>query len=189
MSVSITKHAKERYAQRIMDKDDRTDIAVYVAQNDEKIVKDINKMVEYGTLLYSGLPSHTGQNPTDVYRNGFWIVLVDSKQRCVITLFRIDFGFGDEFNNIFIQKALEEIELTKNELGKCQNGIDSQISCLQELIKDNNMQIVEYKKLIKGLEALNISYQDTIDSITISVEIARSKLHDSINKLIRKHEF
>ena len=52
MSITISKHAKERYAERIMDRDNKTDVAVFLRDHDDKIQNDIEKMLEYGTLLY-----------------------------------------------------------------------------------------------------------------------------------------
>lgn len=187
-SLRITKHAKERYAQRIMSRDD-TDVAVYVAQNEEKIVADINKMVEFGTMLYSGLPSRTGQNPTDVYLSGFWVVLVDSTQDCVITLYRIDLGLGDEFNGAFLCKSLEEIETAKDELVAREDEVLETVEMYVEMIEENISEIDRMKKSIKSLESLNESYQDIIDNINVMADKARSKLHNAINNLIKKQEF
>ena len=49
---SVSKHARERYAERIMDKDG-TDVATFAIKNEKKILDDIDKMVEYGELLYT----------------------------------------------------------------------------------------------------------------------------------------
>ena len=46
MDYKITEHAKQRYAERIMDRDNKIDIAVYINQNEEKIRQDILKMIK-----------------------------------------------------------------------------------------------------------------------------------------------
>ena len=52
--MNITKHAMQRYAERIMEKEDTTDVLVFIEQHKEKIEEDISKMIEYGELIYTG---------------------------------------------------------------------------------------------------------------------------------------
>lgn len=52
--IEVTQHAKERYAERIMEKDSALDIKRYVLQNEEKIKTDLAKMVFYGEIVYTG---------------------------------------------------------------------------------------------------------------------------------------
>lgn len=44
--MAITKHAMTRYAERIAGRDELIDINIYIAQNEDKIIDDINKMCE-----------------------------------------------------------------------------------------------------------------------------------------------
>lgn len=55
--MAITKHAMTRYAERIAGRDELIDINIYIAQNEDKIIDDINKMCEHSELIYTG--SHT----------------------------------------------------------------------------------------------------------------------------------
>ena len=54
MEYIITDHAKERYAERIADREGNWDIKQYVACNDGKITEDINKMMEYAQFIAEG---------------------------------------------------------------------------------------------------------------------------------------
>ena len=53
-TYTISKHARERYAERIMEKDSAYDINKFIVDNEDKIVVDINKMIQYGTLIHCG---------------------------------------------------------------------------------------------------------------------------------------
>lgn len=71
---SISKHAMERYAERIMGKDTNWDVNKFVLANVSKIETDINKLIQFGTLIYSGKKSKKdGKNSNaiiDVYLKG-----------------------------------------------------------------------------------------------------------------------
>ena len=54
MEFTISQHAKERYAERIMDKTHPTDVHIYINDNENKIITNINKMIEFGELIHSG---------------------------------------------------------------------------------------------------------------------------------------
>lgn len=54
MCYTISNHAKERYAQRIMSRDNITDIRKFVCDHDSDIEKWINEMIEHGESIYTG---------------------------------------------------------------------------------------------------------------------------------------
>ena len=49
--IEITKHAEERYVERIMGYSERGDIISYIAENKDLIAERLNKMVEFGTEI------------------------------------------------------------------------------------------------------------------------------------------
>lgn len=53
IKYTISKHCKERYAERIMGKED-VDLNRFITLNEEKIQTDINKLISYGELIYQG---------------------------------------------------------------------------------------------------------------------------------------
>ena len=71
--MAITKHAMTRYAERIAGRDELIDINIYIAQNEDKIIDDINKMCEHSELIYTGKVGNRDNNPVNVYLSGTWI--------------------------------------------------------------------------------------------------------------------
>ena len=99
-TYKISTHAKNRYAERLLNKDDNNDIQRFIVENEEKIQTDINKMILYGERIYSGKQSQKdGKGKVlDVYVKDLWIVLVDAQSEVVVTLYKVDLGLDDDFN-------------------------------------------------------------------------------------------
>ena len=95
VEYNISTHAKQRYAERIMGKED-IDINRFVTLNEDKIKTDINKLISYGDLIYTG--KQNKGNVVDVYIKDCWVIIADNKAKNVITIFKIDLGLDDEFN-------------------------------------------------------------------------------------------
>ena len=82
INIKISNHASQRYAERIMSKED-TDVQRFMVTHEQKIHDDIEKLIEYGQIIYSGKQkTRDGKtNNVDVYLNGTWVVLVDAKKK------------------------------------------------------------------------------------------------------------
>ena len=115
-NIKISAHAQERYAERIMDRNEKSDVVVFIAQHKQKIKEDIFKMIEYGTLLYSGKPvTDFNRQPVDIFLNGTWVVIVDIAKCNVITLYSIDLGLGNDFNQEYISKLMQKLNVAKED--------------------------------------------------------------------------
>lgn len=191
MSFTVSKHAKERYAERIMNKEDLWDINYFVNQNEEKIVKDITKMLEYGEVIYSGKQKDNKgrENTVDVYRKDCWILLVDKCTKNVITLYKVDLGCGDDFNVEYVTRMVEKIHTAMDNVSKVQMEVLNESNMYREMIAKNNDQIAEYRTYIKNLEALNESYKQIIDNNVVKNSQANKELAEHVNTLIGKKEF
>ena len=190
-TYSISKHAEERYASRVMGKEDTHSINCFIVENKEKIKTDLNKMITYGTLIYSGKRSQKDGkgNVIDVYLNGTWVVLVDNQSLSVITVYRIDFGLDDDFNNLYITGMIEKLNEAKENLISVQMQVDIESKMYNELIEDSQAQINEYKVMIKNLENLCDGYKTIVSNNTVKIAQANREVADIVNKMIGKREF
>lgn len=190
-TYTISKHAKERYAARILNKDNNNEIQSFIVQNEDKMLTDITKMITYGELIFSGKQStrDNKSNTVHVYLNGCWIVLVDAFTDNVITLYKVDLGCGDDFNTEYVTRMLEQINKAKDEVSSVQLKNINETNMYREMIEQNISQINEYKKFIKNLEALNDSYKQIIDNNTVHISQANKEVAQLVNKLIGKKEF
>lgn len=191
MEYKISAHAETRYAERIMNKDDKVNVNRFISENKDKIKTDINKMIEFGELIFIGKQSQKdGKGKVlNVYLKNCWVVLVDTSNETVVTLFKIDLGLGDEFNKTYISKMLEKLNEAKTELENAQLEVLKESNMYRELIDDAEAQINEYKAMIKNLEELCNGYAAVIGNNNVKVSQANRKVADIVNSMINKKEF
>lgn len=188
---TISKHAKERYAERIMEKDSILEINTFIVQNEDKIINDINKMIHYGQLIYTGKQTQKDGRSynVEVFLNGLWIVIVDEKSKNVITLYKIDLGVDDEFNQEYVNRMIEKFNSAKENIENVIIETEKENETYNNIIEDNKNTINYYKSCIKNLEELNIAYETVINNNTVKIQIANKEAIDILNKLIGKKEF
>lgn len=187
----ISQHCKTRYAERIMNKDSKNDINRFIVENEEKIKTDINKMIEYGNLLYVGKQSQKDGkgNVLNVYLKDTWVVLVDVKSEVVVTLYKIDLGLDDEFNKAYISKMMEKLNCCKKVLEDTQLELQIESNTYRELINDAEAQINEYKSMVKNLEEMCVGYKTILENNNVKIAQANRDVADVVNTLINKKEF
>jgi chromosome segregation ATPase len=191
-TYNISKHARERYASRILNKEDNNEIQRFILENEDKITTDINKMIQFGECIYTGKTAHKDDKgkTVSVYLKDCWIILVDAqKSKNVITLYKIDLGCGDDFNLQYISKMMEQLEEKKDNLLSVQLEVDEESRVFKEMIDGYEAQINEFKANIKNLENLCADYKDIIDNNKVKFSMANREVADVINKLIGKKEF
>ena len=146
-TLKISTHAKERYSERIMDKDNKIDVALFIQQHEQKIKEDIFKMIQFGKLLYSGKSTcEFNKQPVDVYLNGTWVIIVDIAKSNVITLYTIDLGLGNDFNNEYIKQLTAKLDSVKENFETINIGIQTQRQTYSSIIKENTEQITQNVK-------------------------------------------
>lgn len=188
--MEISEHAKQRYAERIMDKTDKMSVATFILTHEEKIQTDIERMVEYANLLYTGVStSQNSKEVVDVYLKDTWVIIIDNKKQRVITLYSIDLGVGKEFNEEYINKLLIQLEEAKKNYDAVEQSIEESNDELESLIKDNEDIITNYRKIVKSLEEQNDSYRSMITSSKASLLVEEEKIRNIIARLIGKKVF
>lgn len=186
----ISRHAQERFAERIMGKDTKCDVNWFIVNNEDKIKTDINKMITYGQLIYTGKSQKSGKGKlVDVYLKDLWIVLVDESANNVVTLYKVDLGLGDEFNKTYTAKMIDRLNEDKANLEDVKLQVQTETDMYKELIEESTAQINEYKAMIKNLEELCSGYQMVIDNNGVKVAQANRKVADTINTFVNKTEF
>lgn len=190
IEYNISAHAKQRYAERIMGKED-IDVNRFVTLNEDKIKTDINKLIQYGELIFTGKQTNKDNKGSmvDVYLRDCWIVLADSRIKNVITLYKIDLGLDDEFNKAYISKMMEKLNANKEVLESVQQQVQTESNTYREMIKDAETQIKEYRGMIKNLEELCVGYKTIIDNNVVKVAQANKDVVEVLNTLIGKREF
>ena len=178
--LEISKHAKERYAQRIMSYEDKTNIVQFQAEHNDKIIKDINKMVEYGELLYSGKSLKDQNANCNIYLKDTWVVIVDTNKNLVVTLYKVDLKVDEDFTKRYISKILTKLNKEKKNYAKIEAQVEKEINEYRDIIKENENVINDYKKTIKSLEEQNTAYRDLISNLTVNKKVADDKVRETI---------
>lgn len=186
-NIILTNHVKERYAERISGKDNKSDIAVFVVQNEEKIYNDILNMINYGELIFEGIQADS--KSVKVYRKDTWMIILDSKNNTVITLYKIELGAGPELDKLYVEKMLEQIKASQLEEAKVQGELDNDTKDYKDIISDLEKQVVEYRKAIKEMETLIGNYKETIQNSSARLISAKANTAAILNKLLSKKHF
>lgn len=191
ITYTVSKHAKERYTERIMEKATNNEIQTFIVQNEDKIIGDINKMIQYGELIYTGKQTQKDNRTynVEVYLNGLWVVITDVKSKNVITLYKIDLGVDDEFNQEYVNRMMEKFNAAKENLDLVTLEVEKENDSYKTVIEQNTAQINEYKSYIKNLEELNVGYKTIMDNNAVKIKMAGTEVTDVLNKLIGKKEF
>lgn len=186
--MEITKHAQERYVQRVMGYTEKIEIASYIAQNEDLIADRITKMCEYGELIYSGKVKEG--NFVNVYLHDTWVLLCDRKNEKAITLYKVDLITGnDEFNKLFVNEMKKKIDAINLDLLKAKDNCNNSKLELRDSIEFNTRRIKEYEQLITELKQLNSSYQSIIDHYDIEVHIIEQEYKQAVEDLVSNKIF
>lgn len=191
IEYQISAHCKTRYAERIMGKENEADVNRFITLNEEKIKTDIHKLIHYGELIYTGKQSQKdGKGKVvDVYLRDCWVVLVDGKDKVVITLYKIDLGLDEEFNKAYVSKMLEKLNTYKEVLENTKQQVQAESNMYREMVNDAETQIKEYRTMIKNLEELSVGYKTIVDNNNVKVAQANKDVADVMNTMIGKREF
>lgn len=187
LNIVLTNHVKERYAERIIGKDTKSDIAVFIAQNEDKIYNDISNMIKYGELIFEG--TQVDSKNVKVYRKDTWMVILDSKTNAVITLYKIELGAGPELDKLYVEKMLEKLIECQEEEKKAQEEVENDTKDYKTIISDMEIQIAEYRKAIKEMEALVSNYKETIQNSNARLIKVKENTANVLNKLLSKKHF
>ena len=188
--MEISKHAQERYAERIMDKTDTLSVNTYISLHTEDISDAIHKMIEYGELIYSGISiSEYNKNVVDVYLRDTWIIIVDKARQKVITLYSIDLGVGKEFNEQYMGLLLGRLHKAQERFEAKKTEIDEQQAEYEKIVADNKAVIEDYKKMIKSLEEQNEMFNSLITTLHTNRELAEKDVRDTVAILVGRKVF
>ena len=174
----ISKHAEERYAERIMNYDEKIDRNIFIAQHKDKIEKDLNKMRDFGQLLYSGKSLKDDKTVVDIYLNGAWVLLVDKNKDLLITVYKVDLKVDEDFTKEYISRVIAMLDEAKINYETVAKTTDAEISEYREQIAENELTISDLRKTAKSLEEQNEGYKNLIVSLNANKKIADDKVRD-----------
>lgn len=193
IKIVVTKHAKERYAERIMSKSDKLEINKYIAENESRIIENITKMVKYGKIVYSGnnprKDKNGSTNKVNIYANKAWVLILSAERNEVITLFKVDLGLDDDFNNLYVEKVMAKLVEQQKILEETQKQVIDENKNIRRSMEENNDKIKAYKRYTKQLEDANEGYKAIIAANLIKVSEAEDELANILEKIVSKNKY
>ena len=158
--MNITNHGLKRYAERFKSVL-KNELEVDIVVNKDLYIEELNKMFSFSKLIYTGKFNETNEN-TNYYTVDNIILVVDLNNTKIITLYRIEFGFGREVDkNILVGllkqlddaeteyiKAMEVTKEKQSDLDYKTLSLEEDIKCQQELLN----AMIDSLKELKGLK-------------------------------------
>jgi len=184
---AITDHAMSRYAERIADREGRTNVASYVAMNKEKIDKDLQAMAEYAEEIYRG----PGQDKKIIRLlvTGTWLLLLN-QDNVLVTLFKKDLGVDDErLNKEVMLAARRKIEALTLAVEDAEHEIADRWKQIDQELHEAEITINQYRKLLEEHKAYMESLTSERNAIMVKSKEAQAALTTYVNEMIGQKYF
>lgn len=152
--MNVSKHAMRRYAERIA-RVSKEEVNRYVSVNETELFVNISTMFEHATFIWKGqLYDNITRN---YYINKDIILVTNTDNSAIITLYRIDFGFPTHTNHIVISDLMEHIEtlqadfkVAEETLNQEKNQLDADIDLMDRQIKIVTEQLENLRSQYKA---------------------------------------
>lgn len=187
---TVSRHAKERYAERCTGKEAGIEVQAYLAEHEARIQEEMNQMIQHGNLIYTGKPRGTkDESVLEVYIQGLWIILANAKTRNIITIYKVNLGCGPDLDRMYVERMLEKLDTARNQYDTAKRELEAQNRDYRDTIRTGNEQIKEYRTRIRKLEEMCEGYNTVISSNMVTIAQASDAMAEITNTLIGKKTF
>lgn len=175
--MNVTNHGLKRYAERFKNVP-REDLERDIIVNKDLYVEELNKMFSFSTLLYTGKFNEVNEN-TNYYMVDNIILVVDLANTKIITLYRIEFGFGREADKSVLEVLLKELDEAETEYVNAMDVTKEQRDEVDYKILSIEEDIASTLELLNTLKFSLAEVKGLKQSVTIEEDkcrIARDKI-------------
>ncbi len=180
--MQISKHAIERYVERTMSKSG-TDLKVYIAQNADRINEQIQKLFDSAFILYEGRLKDHGYAQSLLNKNG-WVLVYDVKNDTIITIYKVDCGLDDDFNQMYVDKYRNKIIAMLEELNDKNKSWQKDQEEINKKILNNEQTISQLEQQINLLKKENTINKDYIQLERDKINLFEKDIKSEIEKFI-----
>ena len=186
--MNITKHALRRYTERFKDFDTNEEVNQAIVELKDLFEQELNKMNDNAIEIYRG--KFNEQNSETIFKIVDNIILVcDLANTKLITLYRVDFGFGRSIDKDILDKLKEDLENKDEiyilELEKVEQEKESKRADLEQL----DEQIKGLEETLKSLGYSRKALKDYIENIINKADSSKNDRDDVARKIIYSKEF
>ena len=181
--LNITKHAEQRYAERIMQYDSKAKVEQYVAANHDVIRESLTKLLDSAEEIYTGSKGDKGE--LTVLITDRWALIVNKKKNNLVTLFKVQAVADDEddFNDLYFAHMIGNIRARIREYETLTRETEDEITERVEA------QIKDHEQEIERLTRLRDSYQTIVDSLRDDVDSADMRVKHAVEDLVKAKVF
>lgn len=147
--MELTNHAYERYCERILNISEN-DIKKYLEENKEDVKNSFIELLNKSIFLFKG--AYCENNIVNYYVVDNFIIVVNESNEAIITLYKINFGLGEDINKIVTNELIKEINILKEKEQEETKNKEKEIS---EIEMNINRIDSDIEKLTNEIELLN----------------------------------
>ena len=180
--MNCTKHVLKRYAERFKGIE-KQDINQNVIENKELYEKELNKMISNGKMIY------TGKFNEDNSITNYWlvdniIIVTDTANTKMITLYRMEYGYGREIDKSIQEGLLKELDIAEEQYIDAMDKVKVE----KDRLEINKIQIQEQisslKEELTALESGLKGIENYINTISIDEVKAKVKRDIVVKKIV-----
>ena len=172
--MNITKHCLQRYLERFKGINKQDFEAIF--QNEKELyATELNKMIDNATMIYTGTFNENNQI-TNYWIADNIIIVTDTANTKIITLYRIEFGFNRDIDKTILSNLRQQLEnadikyiKAMEEVQERKDKLDSDSIIIKEQIKSLEEQLESMKSGLKGIE----EYKKTITTEEVKAKTKR----------------
>lgn len=185
--INCTKHSLEQYARRIK-LIDKEDIKSSIVVNGEIYEKDLNKMYDNSKIIYTGTFSKK-HNCANFRLVDNIMLITDKNDQNIITLYRIDFGFGRNTDKVILENLLKELNEDKAVYMQKKEQVDRERERLGTEYSQLLLDISAKKNEIESLEEYKKSLEQYMDTYGVDAIEAKEKMDEVARKIVYSIEY
>lgn len=143
--MTLTNHAYERYAERVLGKS-QAEVQDYLKCEGSKelIDEQLNFFLDRATFLVKA--SYHTQGECNYYLYDNLVIITNGANQAIVTVFYAEFGFGKELDKTIVKGLVENIETEKQKYSVIEREVD-------EKIKSNEIELSPIDAMIESVEA------------------------------------
>ena len=187
-NIKISKHCRQRYAQRVQGIVDEKELNRYMMADKEEIVENIHDMLQQGQVIYVGKNFEIHDNTiVQIVLNDTWLIFIDDESETAITMWKIDLGLGEDLNNAYVRTFLTRLQAIDDSYGETEDDIAESTSDIDTEIEKCNEKIKEYQDMIQQFENRKAGLEETKKSLRVYLNDIDMRRRSLIGKLIGKN--
>ena len=186
--IDVTNHCKERYVERVKGITNSFDIKNYVLANNDRIVRDINKIFNYSEFLTEDRLGGDGTIKRFYVKDDILLVL-SKDESVIVTLIKVDFGFPGKTNRNIVKDLLVEINLLKEDLEESERSIVDYVNA-KTLERERYFDKIQL--LQEEINSLNLTIKQIdvdIEKKKESTKVPKLKIKEYVNMICNSRAF